>query len=90
MHLAERNLWRAMSKIVWGFNITPMTDPATGKAQPPDTTAFSVNGKKSAFAGGAVRVAFPFKVKITPRSAKHAEVIKKEFGEVLPILNRYN
>lgn len=79
-----------MSKILWGFKITPVADPVTGEPQIPETTAFSLDGKKSMFQGGAVRVAHPFKVNIVPRSPKHSEVLMKEYREALPILNRYD
>jgi hypothetical protein len=90
MHLAERNLWRAISKVLWAFDIEPTTNPVTGKPMPPDTTPFSINGKNSAFHGGAVRVANPFRVVIRPRSPQHAAVIEKEYQEALPILEQYD
>jgi hypothetical protein len=90
MHVAERNLWRAISKILWAFDIQPITDPVTGKPKLPNTAAFSVDGKEPGFAGGAVRVAFPFEISIKPRSGKHASVIEREYIEALPILERYN
>lgn len=90
MHIAERNLWWAMSKILWGFNITRLTDPRTGEPEFLNTAAFTKNGEVSAFEGGAVRVAKPFKVKIQPRSAQHAVVIQKEYNEVLPLLAMYD
>lgn len=90
MHIAERNLWRAISKILWAFEIEPITDPLTGVSMPPDTTPFSINGKTSAFHGGAVRVANPFRVVIRPRSSKHAAIIEREYREVLPVLEQYD
>jgi hypothetical protein len=78
-----------MSKILWGFDIKPFTDSSTGKPVLPNTEPFSVNGIKAGFAGGAVRVAHPFKLSITPRSAKHVAVIEKELAEVLPLLQEY-
>ncbi|KPM46512.1 hypothetical protein AK830_g173 [Neonectria ditissima] len=90
MHLAERNLWRSMSKILWAFEIKPTTDPLTGEPQPPSTVPFSKNGLTSAFTGGAVRVARPFKVNLVPRSPKHAEVLLREFEKATPILSKYD
>jgi len=90
MHIAERNLWRSISKLLWGFDISPITDPVTGKPKPPNSAAFSVNGEVSAFEGGAVRVAIPFDVVIKPRSTQHAETINREYAEVLPTLEKYN
>lgn len=78
-----------MSKILWAFKITPIVDPNTGKSEPPNTAAFSINGQKSAFMGGAVRVAYPFKVNIEPRSKHYAEVIAKEYAEIKKILSKY-
>lgn len=90
MHLAERNLWRAISKILWAFEITPIVDPITGIPKPPSTTAFSVNGEKSAFFGGAVRVAYPFDVNIKPRSSKHVAVLIKEYEAARATLEKYD
>ncbi|KAF7554975.1 hypothetical protein G7Z17_g2507 [Cylindrodendrum hubeiense] len=90
MHLAERNLWRAISKILWAFEITPIVDPLTGVPKPPSTTAFSVNGEESAFFGGAVRVAHPFDVNIKPRSPKHVAVLLKEYEAAQSILKKYD
>lgn len=89
MHIAERSLWRAISKMLWAFDIQPITDPMTGKPAPPNTSPFNDEEIESAFAGGAVRVAHPFKIKITPRSAKHAAVIDEEYAKVLPLLQSY-
>lgn len=90
MHIAERNLWRAISKILWAFDIQPCVNPMTGKTELPNTAAFSVDGKEPGFAGGAVRVAFPFKISIKPRSEKHVAIIKREYEAVLSTLEAYD
>jgi hypothetical protein len=89
MHLAERNLWRAISKLLWAFDITPIIDPATGKPILPNTEPFGTKTTAAGFAGGAVRVAHPFKISIKPRSAKRAEVALREYREILPLLQEY-
>lgn len=87
--MAERNLWRAISKMVWAFNIEPPINPKTGKPEPLNTAAFSVNGEKSAYAPGAVRIPLDFKVRISPRSEQHIRVIEREYIEAIPTLEKY-
>jgi len=90
MHIAERTLWRSMSKILWAFEILPATDPTTGKPKPIYTAAFSANGEKLGFMGAANRVAIPFDVTIEPRSKERVETIQREYAEMLPLLRRFD
>jgi hypothetical protein len=89
MHLAERNLWRAIAKCLWALEIKPITDAATGKLLPPSTQAFSIDGSKTAFSTGNVRIALPYKISIKPRSAQHAAVIEAEYAAAQQILSKY-
>jgi len=68
----------------------PIKNPVTGELMPPNTAPFNVNGEKSAFVYGAVRVVHPFKVIIRPSSPQHEAVINRECEEVLPILQHYD
>ncbi|OAG38867.1 hypothetical protein AYO21_06898 [Fonsecaea monophora] len=90
MHIAERNLWRSISKIIWAFDISPAIDPRTGKPEHINTAAFTVNGQHSAFIGGANRVAKPFNVVIAPRSQARVETIKREYAEAEPLLSQFD
>jgi cytochrome P450 len=38
IHLADRNLWHAISKILWAFEVKPKIDPQTGKSFKLDTS----------------------------------------------------
>ena len=80
IHLAERNMFRIIAKILWGFNIEREINPATGEPFPIDNDAYNP---------GILQAPLPFKAKITPRSAKHVEVIKRERREVQDFLSQY-
>jgi hypothetical protein len=72
MHLGERNMWRIMAKIIWGFNIEPEIDPSTGKPFPIDVDAYN---------SGILQAPLPFRAKITPRSQAHIDTIRREWRE---------
>lgn len=80
MHLAERNMWRIMAKILWGFTITKETDPVTGKPIEIDTDAYNP---------GILQAPLPFKAKIVPRSQKHVETIRREWAESRDVLAKF-
>lgn len=69
VHLAERNLFLAMAKLLWGYNITagktkPDTDPITGYCE------------------GFLVCANDFDAEFEVRSEKRKETIVREFDEV--------
>jgi len=80
MHLAERNMWRIMAKILWGFKIEPEIDPDTGKPHPIDTDAYNP---------GILQAPLPFRAKITPRSDAHIATIRKEWKESADVLSAF-
>jgi cytochrome P450 len=81
MHLAERNMWRIAAKLLWAFEFSEPVEPATGKMVPLDPDAYNP---------GVLQAPLPFKVTITPRSAKHVDIIKEELGAALKFLEQYN
>lgn len=75
IHLADRNLFHAISKILWAFNIEKATDPATGKPIEPDTDV--VTGYRE----GLTACAYDFPVKLTVRSQARRDAIEREYKE---------
>ncbi|KAK5245353.1 hypothetical protein LTR20_006727 [Exophiala xenobiotica] len=80
IHLAERNQWRSIAKILWGFKISKAIDPLTGEEIPIDVNAYK---------SGLAQSPLPFKVRIEPRSEAHAATIRREWAEAKEILARY-
>ncbi|TVY53947.1 Cytochrome P450 monooxygenase patI [Lachnellula cervina] len=80
MHLAERNMWRIASKLLWAFDIAEPLDPLTGKVVQLDTNAYNP---------GITQAPLPFKVRITPRSKAHAAAISKELNGALDFLSPF-
>lgn len=81
LHLAERNLWRTVAKLMWAFDILEPLDPATGKTIPIDENAFS----------SSILVApLPFKVRIVPRSEKVLQSIRREKEGALDFLRQFD
>ena len=67
MHIAERSLFLAISRMLWAFNIDRPVDPATGKEKSlPDIDDL---------VGGITVQPARFEVIITPRNQKKAKMI---------------
>lgn len=81
IHLAERNMWRIAAKLLWAFDFAEPVDASTGKVAPLD-----IDG----YADGTLRMPLPFKVRITPRSQTHINLIKSEKGRALHFLRQYD
>ncbi|KAL9619846.1 MAG: hypothetical protein Q9160_005586 [Pyrenula sp. 1 TL-2023] len=75
IHLAERTLWLAMARILWGFDIKSKVDTATGKPVPIDVDP--VTG----YTDGFVNQCLPFQVDVKIRSERRRETIFK--GELV-------
>ena len=71
IHLAERNLWLAMAKLLWAFSIK-----AKEGAEPIDTDL------RTAYLEGLLCCAKPFECAIEPRSEERWETIMREFEQV--------
>lgn len=77
MHIADRSMFFAIARMLWAFNIEKAVD-AEGREVTPDqdalTEGFLVQPK-----------AFP--AKITPRSEKHAEIVRSAWEEAQGLLD---
>lgn len=73
IHLAERNLFLAIAKIIWAFSIEPSVG-VDGKAVEPDF------GPMTGYSEGFLVCARQFGVKITLRSAKRGTTIANEYA----------
>lgn len=81
IHLAERNMWRIASKLLWAFEFAEPMDPITGKVVPLDPHAYNP---------GILQAPLEFNVRIAPRSRAHVETIRREFKEAEALLAQYD
>ncbi|CAE6388327.1 unnamed protein product [Rhizoctonia solani] len=75
VHLANNSLMLNTMNLVWAFDFSLATDPDTGKPIPVDIHDY---------AKGILTCPNPFKCKISPRSAHHAEIIEHDFAAAGP------
>ena len=73
IHLAERNLFLAISKLLWAFRFSPTTDES-GKPIMPDTDP------RTGYSEGFLVCAKPFDCKIEVRSEAKRQTIEREFA----------
>ncbi|GKT43467.1 cytochrome P450 monooxygenase patI [Colletotrichum spaethianum] len=81
LHLAERTQWRIIAQILWAFKIEPVVG-ADGKAIELDTSY-------AAYEEGFLHSPKDYTVRFVLRSERHAEVLRKEFGDVEGFLRRW-
>jgi len=81
IHLAERNIWRIASKLLWAFEFAEPVDPVTSETIKLDPEAYNP---------GILQAPLPFKVQIKPRSQKHVALIKQEKQQAIEFLQRYS
>jgi hypothetical protein len=84
MHVAENSIFINIARTLWGFNI--------GHAKDVDGNVVPVDFTTKAFVPGALATPKPFKCcnadyvslanckAITPRSAKHAKILREEWA----------
>lgn len=73
MHIAERSLFLAISRMIWAFEFKRPLDPSTGKEKPlPDIDDL---------VGGITVKPAEFEVMIKPRSEKKAQMIRENWRE---------
>jgi hypothetical protein len=75
IHLAERNLFLGIAKLLWGFTISPGRDE-NGAIIEPDVDP------KRAYSEGFLVCAHPFPCEFKVRSKAREETIMREFKEV--------
>lgn len=69
MHIADRSLFLSISRLLWAFNFEKAVD-AQGREIVPDENDLTE---------GLLVQPHPFPAKITPRSEKHVQAIRKEW-----------
>ena len=74
IHLAERNLFLGIAKIIWAFDIQAGLD-ADGKPVEPDFDP------RTGYSEGFLVCAKDFPCRITPRSEARRETVMREFDE---------
>lgn len=82
-HLAERNLFLAMAKLLWAFEMLPGKD-ADGNTVQPDTDP--VTG----YCEGFLVCVNDFKANFKVRGEDRKETIMREFGEVEGLFEKFN
>ncbi|KAK3322656.1 cytochrome P450 [Apodospora peruviana] len=82
VHLAERNLFLAIAKIVWAFDISPGKD-ATGKTVEPDVS------HETGYCAGFLVCAEDFPCTVTPRSEARRTTILRESDAARVVFSRY-
>jgi cytochrome P450 len=80
IHLAERNMWRIASKLLWAFDISEPVDPVTGEVMHLDENAYN---------SAILLCPLPFQVKVVPRSKQHLACIERELASALEFMSRW-
>jgi hypothetical protein len=75
VHLAERNMWRIATKLIWAFDIGELED------KPLNVDAYTSYILVSPL---------PFQVKVKPRSDMHLATIRRELVQAQEFLNPYD
>jgi cytochrome P450 len=83
IHLAERNLFLAMAKLLWAFEILPAVDGETGEQVRVSTDP------REAYCEGFLVCAYDFPARFRVRGEERRETVLGEFGEVEDIFRRF-
>ncbi|KAK5721160.1 hypothetical protein LTR17_014801 [Elasticomyces elasticus] len=75
IHLAERSMWRVTAKLLWAFDLQELPD------EPLDVNAYTSSNLVRPLA---------YKVKVTPRSEAHMQVLQGELQGALDFLAQYD
>ena len=78
MHIADRSIFLAISRLLWAFDFQRAVDRETGRGIIPDMKDL---------ADGIVMLPKPFPADIRPRSASKAEHVRQEWGQMLRMLD---
>ena len=70
--MADNFLWLSIARLMWAFNFDRAIDPQTGKEIVPD---------RMDLIGDFLVHPVPFKMNITPRSEKRAQMIREAWKE---------
>ncbi|TGJ86889.1 hypothetical protein E0Z10_g1858 [Xylaria hypoxylon] len=75
IHLAERELFVGIAKLLWGFDFAPQIDAATGQPLPVDANP------ETGYSEGFLVCPKPFPCVVTPRSSTRRETILAEHAK---------
>ncbi|OLN81889.1 Fumitremorgin C synthase 3 [Colletotrichum chlorophyti] len=78
MHIADRSLFLAISRLLWAFDFQRPVNRETGREIIPDMDDL---------AEGVMMLPKPFEAKISPRSASKAESIRQEWAQLESLLD---
>ncbi|KAF5602430.1 cytochrome p450 [Fusarium subglutinans] len=78
MHIADRSLFLAISRLLWAFDFDRVVSPQTGKAIIPDAEDVTE---------GIMSIPSPFPVRIVPRSTKRAEAVAAAWSQASDLLD---
>ncbi|PYH46717.1 cytochrome P450 [Aspergillus saccharolyticus JOP 1030-1] len=78
MHIADRSMYLAISRLLWAFDFQRVVDPVTQREVVPD---------QDALVEGLMAMPKPFPVTITPRSGEKAQRVREEWETVQPMLD---
>ncbi|KAI0465656.1 cytochrome P450 [Xylaria cf. heliscus] len=78
MHIADRNLFLAISRLLWAFDFKRPIDPATGKEIVPDMEDLTE---------GLIVCPHPFDADIKPRNESKAEAVRAEWNKMTELLD---
>ncbi|KAI8670225.1 Fumitremorgin C synthase [Fusarium keratoplasticum] len=83
IHLAERNLFLAIAKIIWAFSIKPAVDEQGKEVE------LDIN-PQTGYGEGFLLCVRDFPCKITPRSEARRETIMREFNEAQKVFSKFD
>ncbi|KAI1125417.1 cytochrome P450 [Nemania abortiva] len=78
MHIADRNLYLAISRLLWAFDFRRPIDELTGKEIVPDMEDLTE---------GLIVCPNPYKADIRPRSEAKAAAVREEWGKMTELLD---
>lgn len=78
MHLADRSIYLAISRLLWAFDFRRAVDPDTKQEIFPDMDGL---------VDGMMCLPGPFKANMVPRSAAKAQCVREEWAEVAKLLD---
>jgi hypothetical protein len=78
MHIADRSIYLAISRLLWAFDFKRAVDPETKKEIVPDMDDL---------ADGMMSLPHPFQANIVPRNAYKAQCVRDEWADVAKLLD---
>lgn len=79
VHLAERNQWRIVAKLIWAFEIH----------EPIDSTGKTISLDPEDYTTGLLHAPNPYKVIFRPRSLAHIATIQRELEHSIKVLEPF-